>query len=112
MQSIDTNVFEHDVLPVHLALTRWYPERSAQAIHPTLISAIPFCNVGDNRPWLAFFETTQCGATARYVLPLRIEWERFDPQRYNPRALAAVRQGPREGTLLDVATNPIFITLL
>src|SRR4029077_1951535 len=32
--------------------------------------------------------------------------------RYNPRALAAVRQGPREGTLLDVATNPIFITLL
>ena len=112
IQSIDTNVFEHDVLPVHLAQTRWYPERSAQAIHPTLISAIPFCNVGDNRPWLAFFETTQRGATARYVLPLRIEWERFDPQRYNPRALAAVRQGSREGTVLDVATDPIFITLL
>jgi maltose alpha-D-glucosyltransferase/alpha-amylase len=112
MQSIDTNVFEHDVLPVHLALTRWYPERSAQAIHPTLISAIPFCNVGENRPWLAFFETMQRGATARYVLPLRIEWERFDPRRYNPRALAAVRQGSREGTLLDVATDPIFITLL
>jgi maltose alpha-D-glucosyltransferase/alpha-amylase len=112
MQSIDINVFEHDVLPVHLARTRWYPERSAQEIHPTLISAIPFCNVGDNRPWLAFFETTQRGATARYVLPLRIEWERFNPKGYNPRALAAVRQGPREGTLLDVATDNFFITLL
>jgi maltose alpha-D-glucosyltransferase/alpha-amylase len=37
---------------------------------------------------------------------------RFDRERYNPRALAAVRQGAREGTLLDVATDPIFIALL
>jgi maltose alpha-D-glucosyltransferase / alpha-amylase len=105
-------VFEHDVLPGHLARTRWYPERSAQAIHPTLTSAIPFCDIGDNRPWLAFFETTQHGATTRYVLPLQIEWVRFDRERYNPRALAAVRQGAREGTLLDVATDQIFISLL
>jgi maltose alpha-D-glucosyltransferase/alpha-amylase len=37
---------------------------------------------------------------------------RFDRERYNPRAFAAVRQGAREGTLLDVATDPIFIGLL
>ena len=49
-------VFERDVLPAHLARTRWYPERSAKAIQPTLTSAIPFCDIGDNRPWLAFFE--------------------------------------------------------
>ena len=53
------SVFERDVLPGHLARTRWYPERSPKAIHPTLTSAIPFCDIGDNRPWLAFFETTQ-----------------------------------------------------
>jgi maltose alpha-D-glucosyltransferase / alpha-amylase len=105
-------VFEADVLPGYLARTRWYPERSPKAIHPTLTSAIPFCDIGDNRPWLAFFEATQNDETARYVLPMRIEWVRFDRERYNPRAFAAVRQGAREGTLLDVATDQIFIALL
>jgi maltose alpha-D-glucosyltransferase/alpha-amylase len=105
-------VFERDVLPGHLARTRWYPERSAKAIQPTLVSAVPFCDIGDNKPWLAFFETTQRGATTRFVLPLQIEWVRFDRERYNPRALAAIRQGAREGTLLDVASDQIFIALL
>ena len=108
----ERGVFERDVLPGHLARTRWYPERSAKMIQPTLTSAVPFCDIGDNRPYLAFFETTQRGATTRYVLPLQIEWVRFDRERYNPRALAAVRQGAREGTLLDVATDQIFIALL
>ena len=106
------SVFERDVLPGHLARTRWYPERSAETIHPTLTSAIPFCDIGDNRPWLAFFEATQHGVTARYTLPMQIEWVRFDRERYNPNALAAVRQGAREGTLLDVAADHIFIALL
>ena len=57
----DRGVFERDVLPGHLARTRWYPERSPKAIRPTLTSAIPFCDIGDNRPWLAFFEATQRG---------------------------------------------------
>jgi maltose alpha-D-glucosyltransferase/alpha-amylase len=106
-------VFERDVLPTYLARTRWYPERSAKAIHPLLTSAVPFCDVGDNRPWLAFFEAPQRGGPpTRYVLPMRIEWVRFDRERYNPRAFAAVRQGAREGTLLDVATDEIFIALM
>ncbi|TMK47304.1 MAG: maltose alpha-D-glucosyltransferase [Alphaproteobacteria bacterium] len=105
-------VFERDVLPGHLARTRWYPERSPANIHPTLTSAIPFCDIGDNRPYLTFFEATQRGVTQRYVLPMQIEWVRFDRERYNPRAFAAVRQGAREGTLLDVATDHIFIALL
>ncbi|WP_454630957.1 maltose alpha-D-glucosyltransferase [Bradyrhizobium cenepequi] len=105
-------VFERDVLPGHLSRARWYPESLPKAIQPQLVSAIPFCDIGDNRPWLTFFETTQRGAASRYVLPIRIEWVRFDRERYNPRALAAVRQGAREGTLLDVATDEIFIALL
>jgi maltose alpha-D-glucosyltransferase / alpha-amylase len=106
-------VFERDVLPGYLARTRWYPERSAREIRPKVTSAVPFCDIGDNRPWLAFFEaTTERGATTRYVLPMQIEWVRFDRERYNPRAFAAVRQGAREGTLLDVATDSIFISLL
>jgi maltose alpha-D-glucosyltransferase / alpha-amylase len=105
-------VFECDVLPGFLARARWYPERSAGAIHPNLTSAIPFCDIGDNRPWLAFFKATQRGVTTHYVLPVQIEWVRFDREHYNPHALAAVRQGAREGTLLDVATDHIFIALL
>src|SRR6202012_613506 len=105
-------VFEHDVLPEHLARARWYPERTSETIRPNLVSAIPFCDIGDNRPWLAFFETTQRNTTSRYLLPMQIEWVRFDRERYNPRAFAAVRQGAREGTLLDVATDSIFIGLL
>ena len=105
-------VFERDVLPGFLARTRWYPERSAEEIRPTLTSAVPFCNIGDNRPWLAFFEATQRGMTRRYLLPMQIEWVRFDRERYNPRAFAAVRQGAREGTLMDVAADPGFIALL
>jgi maltose alpha-D-glucosyltransferase/alpha-amylase len=105
-------VFERDVLPGHLARTRWYPEHSPANIRPTLTSAIPFCDIGDNRPYLTFFEATQRGVTQRYVLPMQIEWVRFDRERYNPRAFSAVRQGAREGTLLDVATDQIFIALL
>ncbi len=52
------------------------------------------------------------GVSERYMLPLQIEWVRFDRERYDPNALAAVRQGAREGTLLDVATDHIFIALL
>jgi maltose alpha-D-glucosyltransferase/alpha-amylase len=106
------SVFERDVLPMHLARTRWFPERTPAAIQPKLTSAIPFCDIGDNRPWLAFFEASQHGAAERYVLPLQIEWVRFDRERDNPNALAAVRQGAREGTLLDVATDHIFIALM
>jgi maltose alpha-D-glucosyltransferase/alpha-amylase len=105
-------VFERDVLPAHLARTRWYPERSARAIQTKLTSAVPFANDGDNRPWLAFFEATQRGVTTRYLLPMQIDWVRFDRERYNARAFAAVRQGAREGTLLDVASDPGFISLL
>jgi len=106
------SVFERDVLPGYLARTRWYPERAPKAIDPVLTSAIPFCDIGDNRPWLAFFKATQRGVTTRWVLPMQIEWVRFDREHYNPRAFAAVRQGAREGTLLDVATDHIFIALL
>src|SRR5262249_37624131 len=39
-------------------------------------------------------------------------WTRFDRERQNPSALAAVRRGPREGTLLDATADPSFISLL
>lgn len=107
----ERGVFERDVLPGFLARTRWYPENNPKQIRTTLTSAVPFSDIGDNRPWIAFFETTRGDVTTRYVMPMQIEWVRFDRERFNPKALAAVRQGAREGTLLDVATDQIFIGL-
>jgi maltose alpha-D-glucosyltransferase/alpha-amylase len=104
-------IFEHDVLPGHLSRTRWYPEHRPAEIRPVLVSAVPFCDIGDNKPWIAFFEATQNDRKARYVLPMQIEWVRFDREHYNSNAFAAIRQGAREGTLLDVASSPIFIGL-
>jgi maltose alpha-D-glucosyltransferase / alpha-amylase len=105
------SIFEHEVLPGHLSRTHWYPEHRPAAIHPVLVSAVPFCDIGDNKPWIVFFEATQDDRKARYLLPMQIEWTRFDREHYNPNAFAAVRQGAREGTLLDVATSPIFVGL-
>ncbi len=105
-------VFERDVLPAYLARARWFPERNVHAIQPKLTSAIPFTNRGENRPWLAFFETDVDGVRSRYLQPLQIAWTRFSNELYNPLALAAVRQGAREGTLLDVATDTEFVSTL
>ena len=107
----ERGIFERDVLPGFLARTRWYPERTPKQIQPSLTAAVPFCDIGDNRPWIAVFEAEQQGKTSRYLMPMQIEWVRFDRERFNPKALAAVRQGAREGTLLDVATEQIFIGL-
>ncbi|MCO5130835.1 MAG: maltose alpha-D-glucosyltransferase [Xanthobacteraceae bacterium] len=105
-------VFEREVLPSYLSRARWFPERSPSAIAVKVTSAIPFANLGDNRPWLAFFERTLAGKTTRYTMPLRIRWHRFEREQHNPRALAAVRQGSREGTLIDVASEHEFIEIL
>ncbi|CAM5451005.1 maltose alpha-D-glucosyltransferase OS=Afipia felis OX=1035 GN=treS PE=3 SV=1 [Afipia felis] len=105
-------IFERDVLPAHLARTRWFPQRSAYAISTKVTSAIPFTEESASRSWLAIFESTQHGRTQRYTLPIRIDWVRFDRERYHPTALAAVRQAAREGTLFDVATDKEFIKLV
>ena len=75
--------------------------RSARpkAIQPTLTSAIPFCDIGDNRPWLAFFETTQRGvdhalraADADRVGALRPR--ALQPARLRRRAPGRARRNP------------------
>jgi maltose alpha-D-glucosyltransferase/alpha-amylase len=105
-------LLEREVLPGYLARTRWYPERSAKAVQPTIISAIPFVGNGDDSLCLTVFRSTRLGETTRYVLPMQIAWGRDGPERRTLNSLATVRRGTREGTLLDVATDPIFIKLL
>nr|WP_151202193.1 maltose alpha-D-glucosyltransferase [Afipia carboxidovorans] len=105
------HIFERDVLPAHLARTRWFPQRSSYAIITKVTSAVPFEEEGPTS-WLAILESPLHGQIHRYALPIRVDWVRFDRERSNPTALAAVRQASREGTLFDIATDKQFIMLL
>jgi maltose alpha-D-glucosyltransferase / alpha-amylase len=104
--------FERDVLPAFLARSRWFAERSAWSITTRYLATIPL----DERQFgmrLVMIEAkTTHGPPGRYLLPLAIKWTRFDRERQNLKALAAVRQGPREGTLLDIATDEEFIAFV
>ena len=75
-------------------------------IHPNLTAAVPFCDIGDNRPWLAIFETTQRSVTTRYLLPMQIEWVRFDRERYNPRAVCRGATGRPRGHAAGCGDRP------
>jgi maltose alpha-D-glucosyltransferase/alpha-amylase len=106
-------VFEQDVLPPYLARVRWFDTQGAASVSASVTGAVPFGNDSDNTavPWLAIVEAHNPHA-GRYLIPMRIEWKKFDREHFNPQALSAVRQSSREGTLLDAATDPAFIALL
>jgi maltose alpha-D-glucosyltransferase / alpha-amylase len=104
------SVLERDVLPAFLASRRWYADRGRQAT-THIVATIPIVAT-DPDLGVALLEAKGKRETANYLLPLTIKWTRFDPERQNPSALAAVRKGPREGTLLDASADPIFIARL
>ncbi|WP_439924872.1 maltose alpha-D-glucosyltransferase [Nitrobacter sp. JJSN] len=99
------SIFERDVLPSHLARSRWFPERSANAITARVPAAIPLTKDQISRPWLVIFDVTHRGQSGRYAMPIRIRWDRLDRHNnnYDAKTIAAVRQGSREGTLIDAA---------
>jgi maltose alpha-D-glucosyltransferase/alpha-amylase len=106
-------VFEREVLPPYLARMRWFEGHGATGISVSVKGAVPFADNSDNTavPWLAIVETHK-PHTGRYLIPMQIDWKKFDRERFNPIALSAVRQTSREGTLLDVASSADFIALL
>ncbi len=81
------------MLPTFLSRSRWFPERSARAISTEVAAVVPMSSEPQYRPWLVLFEANMHGETQRYAMPVRILWERLDRQHFNPKALAAVRQG-------------------
>ena len=104
------SVLERDVLPAFLASRRWFAERGSW---PTthILGALPL-GAADAELGMVLLEAKGRRETANYLLPLTIKWTRFDPERQNPNALAAVRRGPREGSLLDAMADARFVTLL
>ena len=106
-------VFDRDVLPPYLGRARWFEGHGDASISASVAGAVPFADSSDNTaiPWLAIIDTHKPHA-GRYLIPMQIDWQKFDRERYNPQALSAVRQSSREGTLVDVAPDPAFIALL
>jgi maltose alpha-D-glucosyltransferase/alpha-amylase len=104
-------ILERDVLPAFLASRRWFPAKDSTAVTAKLAATIPFTG-GELGVALALIETKSGRDTGQYLMPLAINWTRFDRARNNPNALAAVRRGPREGTLLDASADTAFISTL
>ncbi len=110
LQGRTRSVLEHDVLPAFLASRRWFAERNVTAT-TRIVGGVPLGS-GDSLLGIALVEAKGRQHPATYLLPLIVKWTRFDPVRQNPNALAAVRRGPREGTLLDATTDPGFVAAL
>jgi maltose alpha-D-glucosyltransferase / alpha-amylase len=111
LQSRSKTVLERDVLPVFLASRRWFAERGNSSLTCHVVGAFPFPPPGHDLG-MALIEAKGRHAAATYLMPLTISWTRFDPLRPNPNALAAVRSGPRQGTLLDAAADAGFVSLV
>jgi maltose alpha-D-glucosyltransferase / alpha-amylase len=103
------SVLEREVLPAFLAGRRWFAERGNAAVDCHVVNAFAVDSAG-HELGIALVEAKGKHGRATYQLPLDIKWTRFDPLRPDPNALAAVRRGPRPGTLLDAAADPAFIS--
>jgi maltose alpha-D-glucosyltransferase/alpha-amylase len=104
-------ILERDVLPAFLAGRRWFPGKDSAAVSAKLAATIPLTS-GELGLALAVIETKSGRDSSRYLMPLATNWARFDRARNDPNALAAVRRGPREGTLLDATAHVAFIATL
>jgi maltose alpha-D-glucosyltransferase / alpha-amylase len=104
-------ILERDVLPSFLASRRWFPAKDSAGVTAKLAATIPLAG-GELGLALALIETKAGRDSGQYLMPLAINWTRFDSARHDQNALAAVRRGPREGTLLDATADAAFIAML
>src|SRR6266550_7917199 len=109
LQGRSKSVLERDVLPAFLASRRWFAECGNSSTICHLVGALPL-DATDQNLGVALVEAKGRHETANYLLPLSIKWMRFDPMRPNSNALAAVRRGPRQGTLIDASADAGFIS--
>ncbi|MFA6264898.1 MAG: maltose alpha-D-glucosyltransferase [Pseudolabrys sp.] len=104
--------FENDVLPGFLPHRRWFADKDLRELSTRVSAAVPLDHGNDH--FLALMADVAGGSkTSRYFMPLTIRWTRYTAIDRGPASvLAAVRRGPREGTLLDATTEPEFMNAL
>ena len=103
---------ELDVLPGFIPYRRWFADKDLRNPAIKVSSAVPIEH-GNDRFLLTVADVSGGPATSRYVLPLTVRWTRYTTIDGGPASvLAAVRRGPREGTLLDATAEPEFIAAI
>ena len=104
--------FEIDVLPSFMPDKRWFAEKAA-GVPATAVTAAVRIEHAEDRFGAVIADVKGSHGVSRYFLPLTIRWTRYTAiDRQPTNILAAVRRGPREGTLLDAAAEPEFVTAL
>lgn len=104
--------FETDVLPAFLPDRRWFGDKGLRRIAATVSVAIAV-EQGPDRFGFTIVDVTGSHGVSRYFLPVTIRWLRYTQIERAPGCvLAAVRRGPREGTLLDACGEIEFISVL
>jgi len=105
-------LFEREVLPPFLAGRRWFAhkDRSFKAKAEAVIPWVPEKLNGA----LAVVEVTAGEESARYALPLSVQWSRLDPKNEQARAalVAPLRRANREGMLCDAAADRDIVAAL
>jgi len=104
--------FEMDVLPSFMPDRRWFADKGSRPFSTKVSAAVPVEH-GDDRFAVVIADVHGPHGSNRYFLPLTIRWTRYTAIDRGPASLlAAVRRGPREGTLLDACAEPEFVEAL
>ena len=91
---------------------RWFADKASRPLAASISAAIRIEHA-DDRFAAVIADVAGLQGVSRYFLPLTIRWTRYTDIDHGPASvLAAVRRGPREGTLLDATAEPEFITAL
>ena len=104
------SALESEALPGFLKAQRWFADKSTRNFTTTLKSAVV---LQDEDPGvaLAVVDTKSARQTGRYLLPVVAAWGRPEGAALAD-VVAAIRRGPREGALLQAASNPDFVRLM
>ena len=105
-------LFEREVLPPFLTSRRWFAHKEGEQIKARLEATLPLS--ADERTSIALIDVSAGSGTARYALPLAVDWQRVDPAREQARTalLAPVRRANREGALIDGAMSQDLIATM
>jgi maltose alpha-D-glucosyltransferase/alpha-amylase len=95
-------LFERDVLPPFLASRRWFAHKGSEQIAAKLHAIVLLTDQEDDSV-IALVDVTAGDESARYALPLAVQWKHFDRNFEHDRValIAPVRRANREGVLID-----------
>src|SRR6185437_2305520 len=112
LSSWTRRTFEAEVLPHFMPDRRWFADKASRPLAASISAAIRIEHA-DDRFAAVIADVDGLHGVSRYFLPLTIRWTRYTEIDHGPASvLAAVRRGPREGTLLDATAEPEFIAAL